>query len=291
MTITRAVGAAALSVAFAAGAVAPAVASTMRSDQFSGLPPYSLASAATGGSSACATRASQLMSQITSIGTDLTAVPPKTADVTGPVGQVVDDVNALQSSGCLPKVPGAPVPTLPAACVPDVAKLLSDVFALAGDVSALPPNIGGALHSVGGLVADVTSLVTVKCLPAVTPPKVAGLPSLPLPTPGLPTPGLPVPSVPVPAPSLPVSPPSVPVTAPSLPLPAPSLPLPTPKLPVPAPSLPVAIPTPPVLPPAPKLPLPVPSVPSLPTLPSAPSLPTLPSAPSLPMLPSATGTP
>jgi hypothetical protein len=312
VTITRAVGVTALSVAFAAGAVVPAVAASMRGGGASGyaLPPHSLAAAATSGTSACAALSAQLVSQITSISADLTAVPPKTADLTGPVGQVVTDVNALQGSGCLPKVPGAPAPSLPAACVPDVAKLLSDAFALVGDLNTLPPNVGDALGSVRGVVADVASLVTAKCLPAVTvtkvpsppsvtPPKVPGPPSVTLPkvpgppnstlpkVPGLPgspthSAGLPVP---VPNPPLPV--PGLPLPAPSLPATPPVVPLP-PKLPVPVPTAPIALPTPPKLPvPVPSLPLPLPSVPVLPSLPVNPSLPTLPSAPSLPMLPSA----
>lgn len=314
MTITRAVGAAALSVAFAAGAVAPAVAVSMRGSGDSGaLRPYSLAADATSGTSACAALSAQLVSQITSIRTDLTAVPPKTSDLTGPVGQVVTDVNALQGSGCLPKVPGAPAPSLPAACVPDVAKLLSDAFALVGDLNTLPPNVGDALGSVRGVVADVASLVTAKCLPAVSVSKVPGPPSVTVPkipgppsvtspkVPGLPSSTLPkVPGppssparsagLPVPVPGLPVPVPSLPLPAPSLPVVPPVVPIP-PKLPVPVPTAPIALPTPPTLPklpvPTPSLPLPLPSVPALPSLPVNPSLPTLPSAPSLPMLPSA----
>ena len=313
MTITRAVGVAALSMAFAAGAVAPAVASVLsgdRGDRLRALPPYSLAADATAGTAACSALASQLVAQISAIGTDLTAVPPKTAALTGLVGQLAGDVAALQNSGCLPSVPGVPAPNLPAACVADVANLMSDGFALLGDLNTVPPNVTGALSLVSALTVDVTDLVVAKCLPPVTVPVVPGLPSvtppnlvppipvagqpttasnLPVPAPVLPT----VPKLPVPVPTAPTALPTPPTT-PSLPLPTtvpklpvpvptlpavPSLPLPTtaPKLPVPVPTLPTTLPTVPKLPAPPSLP----SVPSLPTLPGVPSLPALPSAPSV----------
>ena len=290
MTITRAVGAAALSVAFTAGVVAPAVAATMTNDQPRAfMPRLSVGVPATApATSACSTLASQLATQITSIGADLTAVPPKTAALTGPVTQMLNDVLALQKAGCLPAAPGAPA-TLPAACAPDVAKLLADAFELGADLSALPPNVPGALSSVGGVVADVKDLVTAKCLPAVTLPTIPGLPTKPtLPSPGLPMPPLPVGTAGLPTPVLPGTP-KLPAPLPTPPVSLPtglptSLPTP-PKLPVPLPPVPTSLPT------VPKLPVPLPSVPSLPSLPSQPSLPTLPSAPSLPTMPSAPGTP
>lgn len=182
MMIHRALGAAALTVVFAAGTTGPALAATAQhapQPQHRAHHQHVIAADATS-SAACTALANQLVAQVTSAGTGLLAVPPNVSAVTGLVGQVLGDVTALQSSGCLPAVPPSGAPT---ACVPDVAKLLSDAFGLLADLTATPPNTTGAVSELTSVVSDVTGLISAKCLPAVPAPSIPGLPGLPtLPT-------------------------------------------------------------------------------------------------------------
>jgi hypothetical protein len=186
--IHRALGAAALTVCFTAGAAAPALAAATVERPAPHV--QTRAALAADATAACTALAEQLVSQVTGIGTGLLAVPPNVSAATGLVGQVLGDVTALQSAGCLPALPPTGTGT-PTVCVPDVAKLLSDAFALLADLTAATPNVTGAVSTVSELVSDLSGLVTAKCLPSVTLPSIPGLPAVPA-TPSLPsTPSLP----------------------------------------------------------------------------------------------------
>ena len=175
MMITRAMCTAALTVVFAAGAAGPAMAATAVSRA-----PHAAAPTVPVPNAACSALTAQLVSQLTSAATGLLAVPPNPAAVTDLVGQLIGDITALQSSGCLPAVPPAPGGSgAPTACVPDVAKLLSDVYGLVADLTKSPPDTAAALTAVTTVLSDIKGLFDATYLPAVPLPPIPGLPGLP----------------------------------------------------------------------------------------------------------------
>ena len=185
MRASRALGAAVLSAAIVAGMTGPAAAAAMRTSHTGPLGVARADDAPT----ACTALATQIVSQVTGAATGLLAVPPNVGEVTGLVGQLIGDVTALQSSGCLPAIP--PAPGAPSACVAPLAQLLSDLFGLLADLTATPPNVTGAVSELTHVQSDLASLISGKCLPAVPLP---GIPGLPVPVPPVPAP-LPLPGV------------------------------------------------------------------------------------------------
>jgi hypothetical protein len=174
--IHRILSAAALTGVCTLGAAAPSMAAVTAERAPLGAPHVAVAAKASD-SAACTALTTQLVSQLTSIGTSLVGLPPNISAATSLIGEVLGDVSALQSSGCLPANPPTTGAGAPSACVPDVAQLLSDVFALLADLTAATPNVVGAQTALTNALSDVTKLTSGGCLPSVPVPPVPGLPT------------------------------------------------------------------------------------------------------------------
>jgi hypothetical protein len=150
-----------------AGAAGPAFA-----DSAAATPSTRSAAMADGRGAVCAAEATQLAVRLSS----LLAVSPSGANswttATALAEQMVGDVGALQSSGCLPQISPAGRSVAPA-CLPDTAQLLSDDMALVVALTKSAPDLNGAVTAATAQVTDMNTLTTDACLPSVP------LPSLP----------------------------------------------------------------------------------------------------------------
>jgi hypothetical protein len=164
--IHRVLSAAALTGVFTLGAAAPSMAAATAERAPLGAPRVAVAAKASD-STACTALATQLVSQLTSIGTSLVGLPPNISAATNLVGEVLGDISALQSSGCLPANPPTTGTSAPSGCVPDVAQLLSDVFGLLADLTAATPNVVDAQSALTNALSEVSKLTSGGCLPSV----------------------------------------------------------------------------------------------------------------------------
>ncbi|SDL49563.1 hypothetical protein SAMN04488074_111156 [Lentzea albidocapillata subsp. violacea] len=142
---------------------------------------------------ACAGLVTDLAGKLTKTVSSLLPLP-NVAAVTPLIGDMLNLVTAMQSSGCLPtppvSVPGVPLPakaeyTGPVdQCLPVVLNLISSIAGLGGTVLGAA---GGALPDVGKLTGLLTTLLKTvtellsKCGLPAPPGGLPALPGLPLP--------------------------------------------------------------------------------------------------------------
>jgi hypothetical protein len=139
-----------------------------------------------------------LSDSMAQFGTVLTATPPDPAKVQGILGDMVDEVVALQKAGCLPQLPGTQTRVRdPQACLTAVVNTLAALLnVLAANIS-VPPDPTAVTGAITKLGAAITAINTNNCLPIKLP--VPGAPPIPAPPGGTPAPpgGLP-PAPPIP---------------------------------------------------------------------------------------------
>ncbi|MEV6609154.1 hypothetical protein [Kutzneria sp. NPDC051319] len=125
----------------------------------------------------------------------IVATPPDTAKVQGIVGDMINELVALQKAGCLPPA-AAPAPARlqdPQACLNDLQSMGSALFGLLAAVLKAPPDPTGITTATTAIGAAITKFNNDNCLPIKLP--VPGAGGLPAPPGGVPAPpgGLPAP--------------------------------------------------------------------------------------------------
>ncbi|GAA3433191.1 hypothetical protein [Kutzneria kofuensis] len=125
----------------------------------------------------------------------ITATPPDPAKVQGIIGDMVNEVVALQKAGCLPQLPGTQTRVQdPQQCLTAVVNALAALLNVLAANIAVPPDPTAVTGAITKLGAAVTAINNNNCLPIKLP--VPGAPGgLPAPPGGTPAPpgGLPAP--------------------------------------------------------------------------------------------------
>jgi len=123
----------------------------------------------------------------------IAATPPDAAKVQGVVGDMINELVALQKAGCLQLA--APPARLqdPQACLNDLQGMGAALFGLLAAVLKTPPDPAGITTATTAIGAAITKFNTDNCLPIKLP--VPGGGGLPAPPGGVPAPpgGLPAP--------------------------------------------------------------------------------------------------
>lgn len=125
----------------------------------------------------------------------IAATPPDPAKVQGIIGDMINEVMALQKAGCLPQLPGTQSRVQdPQACLTDMANVGAALFGLLAAFLKVPPDPTAITTATTAIGSAITKFNNDNCLPIKLP--VPG--GLPNPPGGLPNPpgGLPAPPAP-----------------------------------------------------------------------------------------------
>jgi len=118
-----------------------------------------------------------LAASMTSFMTAITATPPDTAKAQGIIGDMINELVALQKAGCLQlSAPPARIQD-PQACLTDLQGMGAALFQLLAAVLKAPPDPTGITAATTAIGAAVTKFNNDNCLPIKLP--VPGAPSLP----------------------------------------------------------------------------------------------------------------